>query len=111
MEEFSKPPNRQMYHFECCYSFANADAYALINFEAEGCTAMVPLARVAPLSDSCEVITGKECDVLWSSRRHFRGILLLIGMQCNLARHKYVMSGFLNSLSCWVCHLGYVCAC
>ena len=83
MEEFTKPPNRQMYHFlvfECCYSFANADAYALINFEAEGCTAVVPLARVAPLSDSCEVITGKECDVLWSSRRHFCGILLLIGI-------------------------------
>ena len=42
---------------------------------------MVPLARVAPLSGSHELIIGKECDVLWSSRKHYSGILLLLGTQ------------------------------
>ena len=54
--------------------------YALVNFVIEGCSAVVPLARVAPLPGSDELSIGKECDVLWSSRKHYNGILLLLGI-------------------------------
>ena len=57
----------------------SVDTYALINFEDEGFTTVVPLARVALLSGSCELIVGKECDVLWTSKKHYCGILLLLG--------------------------------
>ena len=57
----------------------SVDTYALINFEDEGSTTVVPLARVAPLSGSGELIVGKECDVLWTSKKHYCGILLLLG--------------------------------
>ena len=45
----------------------------------EGCTAIVPMVRVSPLPGTTQLSLGSECDVLWSDRKHFTGILILSG--------------------------------
>lgn len=55
------------------------ETHTLIHFEDEDCTAVVPLVRVSPLVESHQLCVGDMCDVLWNSRKRYRGILLFTG--------------------------------
>lgn len=55
------------------------ETHTLIHFEDEDCTAVVPLVRVSPLVESHQLCVGDMCDVLWNSRKRYRGILLFSG--------------------------------
>ena len=68
----------------CCviylaYLFANAKqffdivgSHALVLFEEEQCTAIVPRERVSAHE-------ADNCDVLWANKKRYKGKLLLVG--------------------------------
>ena len=59
----------------CCI-FTNSDTHALVHFECENSSSIVPLKRVERQDGLCD---GNLCSVIWSNNKKYPGILICSG--------------------------------
>ena len=61
----------------CTVRIIYLDTHALVNFEVDNSTSIVPLKRVIKTDN---LSSGELCNVVWSNQKKYVGTLMYLGM-------------------------------
>ena len=79
---------------------SNFPAYALVQFNVEDTTAVVPISRITCTESPQSMKEGDSVMVLWHNMKRYKGTFVLSG---EFTLHYHVLFIVLNIITCFLC--------